>query len=152
MFKNISAKIKNFKKGFDKFFNEVNFLKLAITLIVSQLFSKVVTSLSTDIIMPFINWLLYGTKSLKDLKFNLRDDINVNYGLFIQNICEFFLVSLFFYIILTYIISKIIIIHQPKSNNNENQNNNKIITKLNKLEIERNEILKQIKEILEYKK
>ena len=69
---------------FKKFVMRGNVLDMAIGVIVGGAFSKIVTSLVNDIIMPLIGSLV-GTVNFTDLKANIGDTV-IPYGSFIQKI------------------------------------------------------------------
>ncbi|MGA0447800.1 MAG: large conductance mechanosensitive channel protein MscL [Candidatus Phytoplasma pyri] len=128
----------NFTKGFKKFINKGNVLNLSIAFVISQLFSKIVNSLSCDIIMPLMNILLNNKSDFSNLKFCITSNSNIyiNYGKFLQAIFEFLIMSFFIYIILIIIFKK-------------NLNSEKVnIENLNKEQII---LMKEIKEILKNK-
>ncbi|WP_341266657.1 large conductance mechanosensitive channel protein MscL [Candidatus Phytoplasma fraxini] len=139
--------IKKFQTGFKAFISKGDVVKLSVAFIMGQLFTKVISSLSNDIIMPPIN-LLLNKHSIKDWKFFLNDKISINYGNFIQILFEFLLVSLIIYTVLIYFKEKLI-------QNNANQETNlpkvDVYTKLELLEKEQIETLKEIKDILDKK-
>ncbi|WCA22612.1 large conductance mechanosensitive channel protein MscL [Candidatus Phytoplasma oryzae] len=137
-------KVQSFKNGFKHFIFKGDVLKLAIAFIMSQLFTKVVSSLSTDVIMPPLTFIFSKTADLRGLKFKLNDNISVNYGIFIQNVFEFLLVSFCLYIILTFVFKR----NQQEDKkivDISSQTNNK---NLELLEQQQVDILKDIKEVL----
>ncbi|MDO8167888.1 large conductance mechanosensitive channel protein MscL [Candidatus Phytoplasma melaleucae] len=140
-------KIKEFKKGFQDFINKGDVVKLAIAFIMGQLFTKVVSSLSTDIIMPPITWIFNSHYSLKDLKIKLNSEISINYGNFMQNVFEFLSVSLAIYIVLCYF-SKQIKKHYQTNPQAQQTTHSSISLK----EKEQIAVLNEIKEILKNKK
>ncbi|MDO8064064.1 large conductance mechanosensitive channel protein MscL [Candidatus Phytoplasma bonamiae] len=128
-------KVKEFKKGFQDFISKGNIVQLAVAFILGQLFTKVVSSLATDIIMPPINYLFSDTgSSLQTLNWQLKNNIYLNYGIFLQNVFDFLSVSFILYLIVLY---------YSKYFNKKNQNENKI-----SIEHEQLKILKEIKDIL----
>lgn len=131
--------IKKFQSGFKEFINKGDIIKLSIAFIMGQLFTKVISSLSADIIMPPIN-LLLNRQYIKSWKLSLNNEITINYGNFLQNLFEFLLVSLVIYTFLAFFYQKFI----KKNDSNEKQ-------KLESLETEKIKILKEIKELLEKK-
>jgi large conductance mechanosensitive channel len=137
---------KEFKEGFKTFINKGDVIKLAIAIVMGQLFTKIVSSLSCDIIMPPIICFFNGETSLSKLKIRLKDEIFINYGNFLQNVFEFFMVSLVIYIFLY---------HGQKRLQKNNVSNIKNINSVDikKLEQEKVALLKDIKELLQnYKK
>jgi large conductance mechanosensitive channel len=140
-------KIKKFKEGFKQFISKGDVLKLSIAFIMGQLFSKVVSSLTTDILMPPMSWIFSKTCLLSNLKFHINENISINYGIFFQNVFEFFLVSFFIYIILSLVFKRI-----PKNVTSKSADLNLSINKnIESLEKQQTIILKEIKEILSKK-
>lgn len=79
-------------KEFKKFISRGNVIDLAVGVIIGGAFGKIVTSLVNDIIMPLIGIVLGGI-NFSNLTLKIKD-ATINYGLFIQNIVDFFLISL----------------------------------------------------------
>ena len=92
--------IKNNKtiKEFKQFIAKGNIVDLAIGVIIGGAFSKIVTSLVNDIIMPLIGTISGGI-DFTNLSIKVGS-ANIGYGLFIQNIIDFLIVAicLFFFI------------------------------------------------------
>ena len=107
-------KRKNISKEFKEFISRGSVLDLAVGVIVGGAFTKIVNSLTNDVLMPFIG-ALFGKADFKALKFHLwnaeivLDSNNVPkldeygqviysneiyYGRFIQNILDFLLIAL----------------------------------------------------------
>ena len=92
-------------KEFKQFALKGNILDLALAVVMGGAFSKIVTSLVNDLIMPIIG-LLLGRVNFKDLNYDVPSAIaggaavSINYGLFIQAIIDFLIVafSLFIFI------------------------------------------------------
>jgi large conductance mechanosensitive channel len=94
---------------FRKFINRGNVVDMAVGIIIGSAFSKIVTSLVSDIVMPFLA-LVTGKIKLSDASMVLRnpelneagevitDGVFLNYGQFIQYIIDFFVVSLCIFI------------------------------------------------------
>lgn len=85
-------------KEFKEFAIKGNVLDLAIGVVIGGAFSKIVTSMVNDIIMPLVGGLTGGV-NFTYLKFVLKEAsgdvpaVTVNYGSFIQNIIDFLVVS-----------------------------------------------------------
>ena len=122
--------IEETKKYFFKFFEEFsgfalkrNAIDMALGIVIGLAFSKVVTSLVSDIIMPPIGVILAGV-NFKDLKFILkqailnskgkvvRPAVTINYGNFLQSLIDFAIVAFAAFIIIK-IISKLIRKNEP---------------------------------------
>lgn len=85
-------------KEFKEFAVKGNVLDLAIGVVIGSAFGKIVTSLVKDIIMPLIGALTGGV-NFTNLKFVIKTAhgdvaaVTLNYGMFIQNIVDFLIIS-----------------------------------------------------------
>ena len=78
-------------KEFKTFISRGNVIDLAVGVIVGSAFSKIISSLVDDIIMPLFGVLLGGLDfSGLTLTFN---NANINYGIFIQNVVDFLIIA-----------------------------------------------------------
>lgn len=81
-----------------------NVIDMAVGVIVGGAFGKIVSSLVNDIIMPVIS-IATGGEGYKNYKYVIThgreaadgvaavEEVAINYGLFIQNIVDFFIIS-----------------------------------------------------------
>lgn len=75
-----------------------NVIDMAVGVVVGGAFSKIVTSLVGDIITPLVGLITGGT-DLKNLKYVFTPatetvaESALNYGMFIQNIIDFFIIA-----------------------------------------------------------
>lgn len=76
---------------FKKFAVKGNVIDLAIAVIVGGAFGKIVTSLVNDVIMPVFG-IVFGGVDFSGLVFTYKDAA-ISYGLFLQSIVDFFLIS-----------------------------------------------------------
>lgn len=89
-----------------------NIIDMAVGVIIGGAFGKIVSSLVNDIIMPVVS-MATGGDGLKNLKYiivNGREataegaaaieEVAVNYGMFIQNIVDFFIIALSIFVAL----------------------------------------------------
>lgn len=102
-----------FIQDFKAFALKGNVVDMAVGVIVGGAFGKIVTSLVNDIIMPVIS-IITGGDGYKNLKYVIQagkpavgdqaaiEEVAVNYGLFIQNIVDFFIIALCIFIALRY--------------------------------------------------
>lgn len=102
-----------FIEDFKAFALKGNVVDMAIGVIVGGAFGKIVTSLVNDIIMPLVSCVT-GGDGYKNLKWVITEgraaaegqaaveEVAVNYGLFIQNIVDFFIIALCIFIALRY--------------------------------------------------
>ena len=90
--------MKKFIEDFKKFALKGNVIDMAVGVVVGGAFGKIVTSLVNDIITPVIGLITGGT-DLKNLKYVFTPateevaESALNYGMFIQNIIDFFIIA-----------------------------------------------------------
>jgi len=92
---------------FKKFISRGNVIELAVGLILATYFGAIVKSLVDDIIMPPIGYLIAGI-DFSDLKIKIADRmltdgtmqaVTINYGVFINSIITFLIVSFSIFLI-----------------------------------------------------
>ncbi|OMD72827.1 mechanosensitive ion channel protein MscL [Paenibacillus odorifer] len=86
-------------KEFKDFALKGNVLDLAVAVIIGAAFGKIVTSLVNDIIMP-IAGLLTGGIDLKDRVLEVTTDLKIPYGLFLQSVVDFFIISFSIFLVI----------------------------------------------------
>jgi len=85
-------------KDFKAFVMRGNVVDMSIGIIIGAAFSKIVTSMVNDILMPPIGWLI-GRVDFSHLVLNLKPPIGsgspvaIRYGLFINNVIDFLIVA-----------------------------------------------------------
>lgn len=106
-----------FVKEFKEFALKGNVMDMAVGIIIGGAFGKIITSLVNDVIMPVIGVVIGGAdfKSLKHVFTpgiaEVKDaagtvvtpavpELALNYGMFIQNILDFFIIALCIFIII----------------------------------------------------
>lgn len=100
--------MKKFIKEFKEFAIKGNIIDLAIGVIIGGAFSKIVSSLVNDIIMPLIT-LITGASDFSSLSIVLKkpvdggEGISLMYGSFLQNIIDFFIIALVIFLMLKFI-------------------------------------------------
>ena len=83
--------MKNIVKEFKEFISRGSVIDLAVGMIVGSAFTKIVTSLVNDVLMPAIGVILGGINFTSlTIKFK---DATIYYGNFIQNIIDFLIVA-----------------------------------------------------------
>lgn len=98
-----------FIEDFKSFALKGNVVDMAIGVIVGGAFGKIVTSLVNDIIMPLFS-VITGGDGYKNLKWVITEanpaeaveEVSVNYGLFIQNVVDFFIIAFCIFVALRY--------------------------------------------------
>ena len=83
--------VTNYILEFKSFISRGNVVDMAVGVIVGTAFSKIVTSLVNDILMPLIGIILGGLK-FNSLTFTVLG-VKVAYGSFIQTIVDFLIIS-----------------------------------------------------------
>lgn len=92
-------------KEFKEFAMKGSVVDLAVGVIIGGAFGKIVTSLVNDIIMPFFGIIL-GQIDFTSLKYVIRPGVNgsqelaLRYGMFIQNIVDFLIISFSIFMII----------------------------------------------------
>lgn len=91
-------------KEFREFAVKGNAVDMAVGIIIGAAFGKIVSSMVNDVIMPPIG-LLIGGIDFKNLKLVLKaatadvPEVTLNYGLFINNIIDFFIVAFAIFVV-----------------------------------------------------
>lgn len=84
-------------KEFKDFALKGNILDLAIAVIIGAAFSKIVTALVDNILMPIIGSFIGTTFATLTLKIN---NVHIKYGLFIQATIDFLIVAFILFLII----------------------------------------------------
>ena len=98
-------KIKKELQEFREFVLRGNVLDLAVGVIIGGAFSKIVSSLVNDVLMPLIG-ILIGGVDFKNLTLTIGD-AKITYGNFIQNVIYFLIIAACIFVIVK-VINKII--------------------------------------------
>ncbi len=93
MAKKYFKKVSGFFSEFQRFAVKGNAMELAIAVVIGTAFTSVVNSLVADIITPFIGFLTNNV-DLKTLAWIVRPDLTIKYGVFLQAVFNFLVVSL----------------------------------------------------------
>lgn len=101
-----------FLTDFKEFALKGNVIDMAVGVIVGGAFGKIVSSLVDDILMPVIT-IITGGDGYKNMKFIIREghaagadgvaaveEVALNYGMFIQNIVDFFIIAISIFVAL----------------------------------------------------
>ena len=83
--------MKKILKEFKEFISKGNVIDMAVGVIIGSAFSKIVTSLVNDIIMPLIG-IIIGGLDFTSLSIKIKDS-EILYGSFIQNIVDFLIIA-----------------------------------------------------------
>ena len=83
--------MKKLLKEFKEFISKGNVIDMAVGVIIGSAFSKIVSSLVNDVIMPLIG-IIIGGLDFKSLSVTIKNS-TINYGLFIQNVVDFLIIA-----------------------------------------------------------
>lgn len=78
-------------KEFKTFISKGNIIDMAVGVIIGSAFSKIVTSVVNDILMPLLG-IVIGGLDFTNLTLKVKD-ATISYGLFLQNIIDFLIVA-----------------------------------------------------------
>jgi large conductance mechanosensitive channel len=90
--------MKSFIEEFKTFAVKGNVMDLAVAVVIGGAFGKIVSSLVTNIITPFMGVILGGI-DFTNLSFTLRDE-SVTYGVFIQSVVDFIVIALVIFLVI----------------------------------------------------
>ncbi len=85
-------------KEFKAFISRGNVIDLAVGVIIGGAFGKIVSSLVNDVLMPLIG-IIFGGLKFTELKVTVGE-ASITYGLFIQSVVDFFIISLCIFLII----------------------------------------------------
>jgi large conductance mechanosensitive channel len=91
-------KTRGFFEEFKNFAVKGNAFELAIAVLIGTAFSGIINSLVGDIVMPFLA-LVTNSVDFKDLSWQLRPDLVIKYGMFLQAIFNFLVISIVVFVI-----------------------------------------------------
>lgn len=83
--------MKKILQEFKEFISKGNVIDMAVGVVIGGAFSKIVTSLVNDIIMPLVG-IIIGGLDFTSLSIEIKDS-KILYGSFIQNIVDFLIIA-----------------------------------------------------------
>jgi|SRR5690625_29066 len=89
---------------FKSFIAQGNVIDLAVAVIIGTAFSKIISSLVDDIIMPSFGVLLNGI-NFEHLVYRVGS-AEISYGIFIQSIVDFFIIAISIFAVLKIVIRR----------------------------------------------
>jgi len=100
--KDISKKSSGFISEFKTFIARGNVMDLAVGVIVGNAFSKIVTSLTDNLLMPLVGILIGGFDFTNlSYTFSLFDrNVELKYGIFIQNTVDFLITAFCIFVVI----------------------------------------------------
>lgn len=87
---------RNTLKEFRSFISRGNVIDLAVGVIIGSAFGKIVSSIVNDILMPLIG-IVIGGIDFTNLTIKVKN-ATINYGIFLQNVIDFLIVSVCIFI------------------------------------------------------
>ena len=133
--------MKKLLKEFKEFIAKGNVLDLAVAVVIGNAFSKIVSSIVSDLIMPIVG-IIIGGHDFTGLKLTIGTS-NITYGNLIQNIVDFLIISACIFIVVK-IMSKIM----PKKQEDKMENIKEKKEKMKKIKSYKVKILKEIRDEL----
>lgn len=122
-------------KEFKTFISRGNVVEMAVGVIVGSAFSKIISSLVDDVIMPILGIVLGGLDfSGLVLKFN---DATIRYGMFIQNVINFLIIAFCLFLFVKFI-------NKLAHKNNKKKEDTPVVTDIM--------LLEEIRDLLKKKK
>lgn len=91
-----TSRVSRFITDFKNFITRGSVLDLAVAVIMGAAFGKIVSSLVDDIVMPMVLGI-FGKNDISSLYFYINT-AQVRYGVFLQTIIDFLLISLFVFL------------------------------------------------------
>ena len=90
--------MKKLLNEFKEFISRGNVIDMAVGVVIGSAFSKIVTSLVNDIIMPLVG-IIIGGLDFTSLSIKIKDS-EILYGSFIQNIVDFLIIAACIFIVI----------------------------------------------------
>ncbi len=122
-------------KDFKKFISQGNVVDLAVAVIIGTAFSKIISSLVEDIVMPLFGIMLNGI-NFEHLVYRFNG-VDLAYGIFIQSIVDFLIIAASVFLVLRFIIKR----------KKEEESEEEIVEEVNQTE----ELLTEIRDLLKEK-
>lgn len=97
----MKGKSKKIFKEFKTFIERGNVIDLAVGVVIGSAFSKIVTSIVNDLLTPLIGIVLGGL-DFSNLSITVGES-QINYGLFINNVIDFFIIAVCVFILVKFI-------------------------------------------------
>ena len=97
----MKGKSKKIFKEFKTFIERGNVIDLAVGVVIGSAFSKIVTSIVNDLLTPLIGIVLGGL-DVSNLSITVGES-QINYGLFINNVIDFFIIAVCVFILVKFI-------------------------------------------------
>ena len=110
--------MKKFISEFKEFISKGNVLDMAVGVIIGGAFSKIVSSLVNDVMMPLIG-IIIGGHDFTNLSIKVGN-AKIMYGSFLQNVVDFLIVAFCLFTVIK-------IINRFKKKQEKNENKEKII-------------------------
>ena len=93
----MKEKVKSLIREFKVFIERGNVVDLAVGVVIGSAFSKIVSSVVDDLLMPIIGVILGGL-DFSNLSIKIGDSV-IKYGSFINNVINFFIIAICVFIL-----------------------------------------------------
>jgi len=97
----VKNKTKKVFGEFKQFIERGNVVDLAVGVVIGSAFSKIVTSIVNDLLTPTIGIILGGL-DFSNISLTVKDS-TINFGLFINNVIDFFIIAICVFILVKFI-------------------------------------------------
>lgn len=97
----MKKKVKNFLGEFKTFIERGNVIDLAVGVVIGSSFSKIVSSVVDDLLMPLIG-IIIGGIDFSNLTLKVGG-ASINYGLFLNNVINFLIVAFCVFVLVKFI-------------------------------------------------
>lgn len=87
---------------FKKFISRGNVMDMAVGVVMGTAFTKIVSSLVSNIITPIIS-LVTGRVNVASLSVKINDSLSITYGEFLQSIIDFLLIAVSVFIMVKFV-------------------------------------------------
>ena len=87
---------------FKKFISRGNVMDMAVGVVMGTAFTKIVSSLVSNIITPIIS-LITGRVNVASLSVKINDNLSITYGEFLQSIIDFLLIAVAVFIMVKFV-------------------------------------------------
>lgn len=97
----MKGKCKKVVEEFKSFIERGNVVDLAVGVVIGSAFSKIVTSVVDDLLMPLIG-IIIGGLDFSNLSITIGES-QIKYGLFINNVINFFIIAVCVFVLVKFI-------------------------------------------------
>lgn len=140
--------MKSFYQEFKNFAIKGNMIDMAVGIVIGTAFNKVISTIVKKIIMPPLSLLTQGV-SISDKKYVLREateageELAIGYGELLEALIDFFIITFTIFIVVKFLNRFKKRAEDPKDKTVETPKNIQLLSNIEKLMAEQNDILKK---------